>query len=193
MPTAESTPSARERILATAGRLFYIHGYHAVGVDTIIAESGVAKMTLYRHFATKDELIAACLERANIQVLELLDEAARSVDDPCDKLRAMCAKVAAIATGPQCLGCVFQMSASEFPTFDHPAHRIAAAHKRALRERLLGHASAGQLRHPEELADQLLLLVDGAWVAARMFGPHNPAATLASAAAALIRAHHPNA
>ncbi|NTU83457.1 MAG: TetR/AcrR family transcriptional regulator [Chloroflexales bacterium] len=188
MSAASSERSVRERILSTAGQLFYRRGYHAVGVDTIIAESGVAKMSLYRHFPSKDALIAAYLERANAQVLALLDEAAASEAEPLARLRALVAQVARIATGPQCLGCVFQMSAAEFPERDHPAHQVAVAHKLAVRGRLLDLARLAGLRDPQVLSDQLLLLIDGAWIAARMFGPESPATSLIGAADALIEA-----
>ena len=68
-----SVAPARERILQTAERLFYRDGYRAVGVDTIVAESGVAKMTLYRHFPSKDDLIVVYLERTNLQLLAWMD------------------------------------------------------------------------------------------------------------------------
>lgn len=183
---AEQAQSARERILETAGRLFYQYGYHAVGVDTIIAEARVAKMTLYRHFASKDDLVVAYLERVNTQLLQLMDEAAAGTKDAVEQIRAIGALVAKIATSPQCLGCVFQMSASEFPANDHPAHRMALAHKTALRDRLATYAYRGGLHNPEQLADQLMLLIDGAWIAARMFGPQNPAASLSTAIDTLL-------
>lgn len=189
MNTGKHEGATRERILDTAGRLFYERGYHAVGVDTIIAASGVAKMTLYRHFPSKDALITAYLERANAQVLALLDEAAARSDDPRERLRALCERVMKLANSPQCLGCVFQMSSSEFPALGHPAHRVAVQHKRAVHARLHALANEAGLRAPEQLADQLLLLIDGAWVAARMFGPGNPAGSLLAAADALIAAH----
>lgn len=189
MDSVKTTSAARERILATAGRLFYAQGYHAVGIDTIIAEAGVAKMTLYRHFPSKDALITAYLEQMHTQLMVTLDAAAATETEPAAQLRAICARVMQIATGPQCLGCVFQMSAAEFPAHDHPAHQAALAHKRALHARLHALAAAAGLRAPEELANQFVLLIDGAWAVARMFGPHNPATALTSAVDALIAAH----
>jgi AcrR family transcriptional regulator len=186
MVKAENT--IRERILDTAGRLFYERGYHAVGVDTIIAESGVAKMTLYRHFASKDALITAYLERVNTHLLAVLDAAAAREQEPHAQLRAICARVMEIAASPQCLGCVFQMSAAEFPALDHPAHAVAIAHKQALHNRLRDLALAAALPNPQQIADQLLLLIDGAWIAARMFGPQNPSRALLAAADALLAA-----
>jgi hypothetical protein len=94
-----------------------------------------------------------------------------------------------LATSPECLGCTFQGTAAEFPDRDHPGHQVALAHKRKVRDRFAQLAGEAVLRDPEELADQLLLLMDGAWVAARMYGPHNPAQGLAATAGTLIDAH----
>jgi AcrR family transcriptional regulator len=186
-----SERSARDRILDTASELFYRDGYHAVGIDTIVAESGVAKMTLYRHFPSKDDLIAAYLERANAEFWDWLDGEIARVDDPKAKLVVALEATAKLATSAQCLGCTFQAAASEFPELDHRGHRVAIDHKRRVLERLTALARDAAVRDPDELAAQLLLLMDGAWVAARMFGPDNHAASVASAARALIEAAQP--
>lgn len=180
---------ARDRILTTAGRLFYRDGFRAVGIDTIIAEAGVAKMTLYRYFPSKDELIVAYLEESNRQYWAWLNSAVDGVDDPGERLLGMLAAIERLATSPRCLGCTFQSTAAEFPDRDHPGHQVALAHKRAVRDHFADLAHRAELRAPEQLADQLLLLMDGAWVAARMYGPTNPAVGLADAARALIDAH----
>jgi len=181
--------STRDRILDTASALFYRDGYHAVGIDTIVAASGVAKMTLYRHFASKDDLIAACLERSNSEYWDWLEGEIAAAGDPTAKLSAAFDAVGKLATSARCLGCTFQAAASEFPDLEHPGHQVALAHKRRVLERLGGLARAAQLRDPESLAAQLLLLMDGAWVAARMFGPRNHARAVGDAAQALIEAH----
>jgi AcrR family transcriptional regulator len=186
---APSRPAARERILEAASRLFVRDGFRAVGVDTVIAEAGVAKMTLYAHFPSKDDLIAAYLERANERFWRWLDAAVAGVDDPRARLVSMFDAVGKLANDPQCLGCTFQGTAAEFPDPEHPGHRVALAHKQAVLARLGTLAREADLRDPEALADQLLLLMDGAWVAARMFGPGNPSAQVAAAATALIQAH----
>lgn len=186
-PPAER--SARDRILDTASDLFYRHGYHAVGIDTIIAASGVAKMTLYRHFESKDVLIAAYLERSNAEFMTWLEAAIADVDDPRAKLVAAFDATAELATSARCLGCTFQGAAAEFPEMDHPGHRVALDHKRSVLDRFAGLARDAGLRDPDRLAEQLLLLMDGAWVAARMFGPVNHAASAAAAARVLIEAH----
>lgn len=186
---ADDGRSARERILDNASRLFYRDGFRAVGVDTIIAESGVAKMTLYRHFPSKDDLIVAYLERANLEFWEWLEPATAGVEDPRDRLLATFEAVGKLSTSPKCLGCTFQATAAEFPDRDNPGHRVAMEHKRAVRGRFRKLAEEAGLREPGVLADQLLLLMDGAFVAARMFGPQNHAGQVAHAARSLIEAH----
>jgi AcrR family transcriptional regulator len=183
---APAERSARERILDAASELFYRHGYHAIGIDTIVERSGVAKMTLYRHFPSKDALIAAYLERSNAEFMAWLDGSMAAVDDPRARLIAAFDAIATLAKSTRCLGCTFQGAASEFPELDHPGHRVARAHKQAIRERFAGIAREAGLRDPDGLAGQLLLLMDGAWVAARMFGPGSHAASVADAARALI-------
>jgi AcrR family transcriptional regulator len=186
---APAERSARDRILDTASQLFYRDGYHAVGIDTIVERSGVAKMTLYRHFPSKDDLIAAYLERSNAEFWDWLEGAIANVQEPRAKLMAAFEATAKLATSPQCLGCTFQAAASEFPELEHPGHEVALAHKRRVLDRLAELARDAGLAEPDGLAAQLLLLMDGAWVAARMFGPHNHATTVADAARALIEVH----
>jgi AcrR family transcriptional regulator len=181
--------SARERILETASRLFYRDGFHAVGIDTIVAESGVAKMTLYRHFPSKDELIAAYLERSNAEFWTWLEAEIVDVANPEAKLLAAFEAIGKLATSPRCLGCTFQAAASEFPELDHPGHVVAVAHKRRVLATFCDLAREAGLREPAGLAAQLLLLMDGAWVANRMFGPDNHAGSVAAAARALISVH----
>jgi len=98
--STEPRPAARERILEAASRLFLRDGFRAVGVDTIVAEAGIAKMTLYTHFPSKDDLIVAYLERANGQFWEWLDGASAGVDDPRARLVAMFDAVGKLANSP---------------------------------------------------------------------------------------------
>ncbi len=186
-PSAGS--DARERILETAERLFYRDGYRAVGVDTIIAESGVAKMTLYRHFRSKDELIAAYLERANHRLLEWIEGLIAPHTDPHVALIAIFEGVAKLASSAECLGCAFVGAAAEFPEHENPGHRVALEHKTAVAARLRELAEAAGATDPDGLAEELLLVMDGAWSASRVFGPGNHGQRAAKAARTLIGAH----
>ena len=189
----DTTPiPPRERILDTAAELFYRDGYGAVGVDTIIAQAGVAKTTLYRHFASKDELIVAYLERANERFWAWFEHAIAGQQDPRAQLAALFDAVAELAASPACLGCTFQGAASEFPSQEHPGHQAARAHKQAVLDRLCELAARAGARDPGELARELLLVMDGAFAAARMFGRRSPAAAAPAAATALLDAHLPS-
>jgi AcrR family transcriptional regulator len=188
-----SIPTPRERILQTAERRFYRDGYRAVGVDTIIAESGVAKMSLYRHFPSKDDLIAAYLERTNEQLLSWMEGLIAPHRSQRRALEAVFEGVAKLASSPECLGCAFVGASAEFPELDHPGHRVALEHKRAIVDRLRRLAEEAGARDPKALAEQLLLVMDGAWSAARVFGPGSHGLRAAAAARALIAAQLPAA
>lgn len=188
MENVSQTP-AKERILDTADRLFYRDGFRAVGIDTIIAEAGVAKMTLYRHFPSKDDLIVAYLEKSNQVFWERLEQQTSGIADPTEQLIAIFSGIEQFASRPENLGCTFQAVASDFPDAEHPGHQVAIAHKRAVRQRLADLAHQADLTQPDELANQLLLLLDGAMIAVRVFGPGDAATGLTNAARTLIEAH----
>jgi AcrR family transcriptional regulator len=183
-------PSSRERLLEAAGRLFYHDGFRAVGVDTVAAEAGVGKMTLYRHFPSKDDLIVAYLEDANRRFWQWFDAAAeRGGENPCSQLLAVFAGLQALVTAPACLGCPFLNAAVDFPEPGHPGHQVAIGHKQAVLARLTALAEAAGAANPRGLAGQLLVLMDGAFMAVRLFGPNNPAQHVAQAARALVDVH----
>jgi AcrR family transcriptional regulator len=185
----ENKGLARRQILDTASRLFYREGFRAVGVDTIVEQSGVAKMTLYRYFPSKDDLIVAYLEESNKNFWEWFEGAIeKEVGSPRQQLVALFDAVGVLATSPTCYGCTFQSTAAEFPELDHPGHRVALAHKQAVHDRFKALAVQAGAQQPEILADQLLLLMDGAFVATRMYGVNNPAAQVGQAAKVLIEA-----
>ena len=187
--TSLDAESAQARILSAAGELFYEHGFHAVGIDLIIERAGVAKATLYRHFRTKDDLIAAYLDVADTRFWAWFDRALVPTAAPADALTGLFDAVGELASSPSCLGCTFQVSAAEFPDRSHPGHAVALAHKDAVRTRLRDLAEAAGADRPEDLADGLLLIMDGAFAATRMYGPDNPGRRAGDAARAVIVAH----
>ncbi|MGL5929787.1 MAG: TetR/AcrR family transcriptional regulator [Dermatophilaceae bacterium] len=179
----------RRRIVDAAGSSFYENGYAAMGVDALASTAGVSKMTLYRYFPSKEELICAVLDRADEWSAEQYERLMADHDDPADRLAAVFDWIAERAGEPDCRGCMFQNGAAEFPEIADAVHDTSIRHKRSVRECYLREARAMRVRAPDELADQLLLLTDGAWAAARMWGPDNPARSVASAARLLIEAH----
>lgn len=187
MPGSKRDSDARERLLATAGALFYRDGYHAVGVDRVAAESGISKMTLYRHFASKDDLIVAYLTQARAEFWGWIEQVEAAVGpDPRERLRVFLGAIAKQSTDRRCLGCAFQLAAGEFPTHDHPGHRAAIAYKESVREHLRQLVKQAGATRASQVADQLMLLIDGAWASARMYGPRGPATAFMSAAEVVV-------
>jgi AcrR family transcriptional regulator len=187
-------PSARDRLLEAAGELFYRRGIRSVGVDEVVAHADVAKMSLYRSFASKDELAAAYLEAHDARYWDWWDGvAAQHPGDPRAQLRALFRSLARRATRADWRGCPFTNAATEFPEPDHPARKVAERNKRELRRRLVDLVAALGARRPAQLADQLVLLFEGAYSSAQTFGAAGPAGAVAEAADALIAAQLGNA
>jgi AcrR family transcriptional regulator len=188
-PGAAQAPP-RERILATAAELFYRHGIRAVGVDWIAEAAGTNKMTLYRHFPSKDELVAEYLRRtanAADACWERLDR--KFPGDPLAQLHGWLDGMAEHVGDCDERGCALANAAIELPEKDHPARRVVEAYKTAHRNRLAGLARAAGLKDPEMLADELNLLLEGARVTAQSVGPQGLSERLKRAGAALIDAH----
>lgn len=180
----------RDKILDTAADLFYKQGVRAVGVDLVVEKAGVAKTSLYRHFGTKDELVAAFLERADRDFWSVWDRVAEQYpDDPRAELDAQLDWIGERAGQPDYRGCPQINVAAEFPEADHPARKIAKAHKRELRQRLKRIAERLNSAAPDELAGQLAVLVNGAFVSTQIFEPGEAAQLLRQAADALISAN----
>ncbi|HEX4066446.1 MAG TPA: helix-turn-helix domain-containing protein [Acidobacteriaceae bacterium] len=185
----------RERILRTASALFYHRGVRAVGVDLVIAEAGVAKTSLYRHFRTKDDLIAAFLEREDEDFWSCWDRVAEVHKSRADgktradaELEAHLAWIAERVGRPNYRGCPQLNVAAEFPDADHPARKVAAAHKAELRRRLRGIAERLSVQRPDELAGQLSLLINGAFVSAQVLVPGEAGPLLLATSRALVAA-----
>ena len=183
---SDATP--KEKLFQKAARLFYKYGYRAIGVDTIAAESGIGKMTLYRHYPSKDDLIVAYLKDSNEIFWRNFEEITKHATTPREKLLAFFGSLQDYTSTPTCYGCPFLNVATEYPETDYPGHQVALEHKQSVRARFRQLAAEAGARTPEVLADQLFLLMDGAYMAARMFGMKNPGAHLASAARILIEA-----
>src|SRR5215467_1814475 len=148
--------SPRARILAAAGKLFYRRGIRAVGVESIAEAASTNKMTLYRHFASKDELVAEYLRRLAEKASATWDKfAARHPGDARAQLRGWLEEMAAhVGSGDQ-RGCALANAAVELPEKEHPARRVIEEYKRAHRVRLVRLGQEADLRDPEMLADEL--------------------------------------
>ncbi len=167
--------AARERILATADRLFYDEGIHAVGIQRVVAEAAVTRVTLYRHFPSKDDLISAYLERRSRYDHEQVDGIiAAHPGDPRGALEELGTSLTRDDFGPMKRGCPFINASAEF-TGSHPAlvhaHEIRTWVTRRIEELLheLGH------RSPRSTAEQLMMVRTGAVVSGALDG--NPQLT----------------
>jgi AcrR family transcriptional regulator len=188
----EGDPPPRERILAAARALFYRRGIHVVGVDAIAEAAGTNKMTLYRHFASKDVLIAACL-RDLTREFDMAWEtiAAAHPGDPRGQLLAWLRHVCDFKENEAERGCALANAAVELPDKDHPARQVIREIKSALRERLVGLCRDAGLIDPEGLTDEILLLWEGARVTAQSVGSEGLSARLTGMLEALVAAHTP--
>ena len=184
------TESVRDRILTTARELFYKEGARAVGVDTVVAQSGVAKTSLYRWFPSKDALIVAVLEQERKDRWAGWDRtAAQSDPEPRARLRGHLSGVARYVSGPHFRGCPFMNVTVEFADPQHPARLLATEEMEELRVRLRALVDNIEgVRDPEELTEQLFLLVDGAFPSGQALGKDGPQKYLVSAADALVDA-----
>jgi AcrR family transcriptional regulator len=181
----------KEKLFETAARLFYQHGYRAIGVDTIAAASGVGKMTLYRHYPSKDDLIVAFLCDSNEDFWRYFEQSTGAAPTAREKLLAFFAALEDYVTSPACYGCPFINVATEYPDANYPGHQVALEHKQSVRARFNQLAEGAGARQPQALANALHLLMDGAYMTARMYGaaPDSPAVGVAEAARELIDAH----
>src|ERR1700761_3927786 len=132
---ARSSAETREHVLAVTNDLFYWQGIRATGVDRVAAQAGVAPTTLYRLFASKDDLVAAYIERAGRLYREWFDSAAAAGGpDPGGQILAVFDALGEQVQPQQCRGCPFLMALAEFPDPQHPAHRAAVAVKAWVRD-----------------------------------------------------------
>jgi AcrR family transcriptional regulator len=186
---AEGIPP-RERILAVAADLFYRHGIRAVGVDSIAEAAGTNKMTLYRHFASKDELVAEYLRCLAEKASSSWDQlAAQHPGDARAQLGAWLEDMAGHVESGDQRGCPLANAAVELPEKDHPARRVIEAFKNAQRNRIIELCATADLAQPELLADELFLLLEGARVTAQSMGRAGLGERLIRMGEAMIAAH----
>lgn len=182
--------AAREQLLDVAGRLFYRNGFLAVGVEKIVSESGISKMTLYKYFPSKDHLIVAILDRYVQQYWEWFEDTIREIPDSKQQLIAIFEAVGKQSTCLKGLGCLHQSVAVEFPSSKHMVHQAAIAHKQSLIKQLESMTELAGLKSPRILARHLFVLMEGAFISDRLFGTDSPSFDIVKAARTLIESHH---
>jgi AcrR family transcriptional regulator len=169
--TQKSTLSKRQTLIVKATELFSQEGYHAVGIDRIIAESGVAKMTLYNHFASKSELVIEVLRQREEQAAESLRAFIARYTVPLERAKAVFRWHEEWFSSETFCGCMFINAASEFPDHADAIHRAAAGQKQHVTELI---SELLEEMFDEDvavrLAGQFLILIDGATVTAQISG-----------------------
>lgn len=190
-PARRSAAQTREHVLAVAAELFYRDGIRATGVDTVAARAGIAPPTLYRLFATKDDLVAAYTERCSAAYKDRLAAVtAPDAGTARQRLIAVFTLFTEDAVSDPCRGCPFLLVLAEYPDSASPAHAQAVDHKawvRALLRRLVGElADESHVHDPATLAEQLAVIADGVYGSAQALGGTGPVLHGPSCAAALI-------
>jgi len=178
----------QQRILDTACQLFYSEGVRAVGIDLIIDRAQIAKTSLYRHYRTKDDLIAAFLEREDLAFWQQWDEVvSRNNASAIAELDALLEWVGERVARPGYRGCPQLNVAAEFADPSHPARVIAARHKLEQRKRLAALCKRLGTRKPDMVAAQLALLMDGAFSSGSLLLGIQAGKTLKAAGRALVK------
>ncbi|MFZ2067848.1 MAG: helix-turn-helix domain-containing protein [Xanthobacteraceae bacterium] len=180
----------RVRLLAAAAELFYRHGIRAIGVDAVAEAADTNKMTLYRHFASKDELVAECLREFAREALQRWQRYEQAhPGDPRAQIHAWLAEVAGILADRNHRGCALANAAIELPDKAHPARRVVEEFKLAQRSYLAQLCKRAGLADPEMLADELYLLVEGARVTAQSIGTNGLGERMTRMGNAMIALH----
>lgn len=165
MESPKPPSEARQRVLETADRLFYQNGIRAVGIDRVIAEAGVAKMTLYAHFPSKDDLIVAVLQRREDTLREFVGEAmGRHAKRGKDRLRAFFAALKELFSLPGFRGCAFQNAAAELADPAHPGVVYAKEQKGRMAKMIHSLVEEVAGKSGAKMAPAVVTLVEGAIV-----------------------------
>lgn len=175
-------------MLDTAARLFYRDGVRAVGLQQVIDEAGVGKSSVYRQFASKDDLVAAWLNRSRAAWWERAARIAERYADPARQLLELVGAVYDEIADPGFRGCRFLNTSNEFRDPEHAGHRESAEHLREIREQFASLARQAGADDPVALADELVLIVDGMYANGAVLGAGGPASRGVGAAADRIAA-----
>ena len=159
----------RDQLIDTAARLFYRDGYHATGIDKILAEARVAKMTLYKHFKSKDELILAALHREDERFRNWFMRAVeRRGRTPAERLVAIFDAMEERFNQPEWVGCPFINASAEYSERGNPIRTVAAESKRLVLGYIRELAASAGAHDPEALACQLMVLMEGSIVVTQL-------------------------
>ena len=181
--------SKKDELVEKALKVFYREGFHATGMDKLVAETKISKTSMYKHFRSKEDLILATLklrdERFRSAFVKRTEELAT---DPEGQLLATFDTLGEGFQETDFQSCMFIKASSEYQEAAHPIHKESADHKHILRNYLEDLAQKANLQNPSALATQLQLLQEGAIVLAHLHGGNSAAIEAKAAAEALIKA-----
>ena len=184
------TANARERILLAAKELFSTQGIRATGVDSIVKSANTNKMSLYKHFSSKESLIVAYLQTSDVEFWSwFVEKIERKAQTPKDRLLAIFDVHAEWLASPDFQGCPLIKASVEFPDQSHAVHQVSAAFYRKFRSYMTDLAGQAGARFPERLAGQLCALFQGAIVSEQL-QRHSGAAVDAKLAAEILIANN---
>lgn len=187
--TGRRVSEARERLLRTAGQLFYAEGIHTVGVDRLVAESKVTNATFYRHFRSKEDLAVAYIGSVD-QAIRTQIGSLMAADVPTDGiLRGIGASLVEQIRSPGYRGCAFLNAAAEFPAPDHPVHRAVVQHREWFLQTITGLFADITVAQAEHAGRHFVMLRDGAMSAGYLGDPVLAGETLLRGIDGLLRIH----
>ncbi|ASW54533.1 TetR/AcrR family transcriptional regulator [Plantactinospora sp. KBS50] len=189
---ATSGSATRARILAAANQLFYTQGIRATSADRIIEQVGITKVTFYRHFRTKNELVVAYLEEQAAAERQWMASTRRK-GDPLGSLRTLATDIGSVSCRPGFRGCAFINAAAEFTDPDDPVRVAVDAHRQWMLDEFASIATEATVNDVDSVARQLMMLRDGAMVNGYLNEPSAVGEPLAAAFSSIITtaAHQP--
>ena len=187
--------STRHRLTEAAARRFYRDGFRNVGLDQVLADVGISKTAFYKHFESKDDLMLAALETEDRWLQDTFRRQIRERGGPTatGQLRALLDVVDQIISSSEYQGCIFVNAAMEFPLPHEPAHVAAAQHKRAIEDIVYELAARADAVDPRVLAQELCLIMEGAYVTRHVTGDPRTIDVARRLADLVIAAHLPRA
>lgn len=187
--TGRRVSAARERLLRTAGQLFYAEGIHTVGVDRLVAESKVTNATFYRHFRSKEDLVVAYIGSVD-QAIRTQIDSLTAADLPTDGiLRGIGASLVEQIRSPGYRGCAFLNAAAEFPDPGHPVHRAVVQHREWFLQTIIGLFAEITAAQAEHAGQHFVMLRDGAMSAGYLGDATQAGETLLRGIEGLLRIH----
>ena len=181
-------PTKRDELVQKATAIFYRHGFQATGMDRLVAETGISKTSIYKHFENKDDLIVATLKLRDEHIRGwLFQRMAELAEAPREQLIAMFDALDEWFAEPDFHGCMFAKACSEFQDPDHPINREATDHVAKLAAQLAEIAERAGLPNPLDIARRLSLLKEGAVVLATMGRGGRPALEAKAIAASIVK------